>query len=190
MKNLKASSCSACGSEANIYFKTDDINQKMTPHTFVYNRCATCDLIFIDQTPENLSNYYGNNYSAYQRPDYSLDLQIAEQEQWKLDVVKQYSRGTKMLEIGPGVGGFSYFAKRAEYELDVIEMDEDCCNYLKNTIGVNLAIHAADIPLAVSQIDKKYDVIVLWNICRMDCQIYTNSILKVITTVLIHLNNV
>lgn len=157
-------SCSVCGSKAKRLFRTSDINQKMADLEFDYYRCNSCGMIFIEQIPENLSLFYGDNYAAYQELDFLQNVQIANQEQGKLEVVNEHGCGKNMLEIGPGSGSFSFFAKLDGYEIDVIEMDKGCCEYLKNTIGVNNVIHTVDIFTAMKHIKKQYDVIVLWHV--------------------------
>lgn len=66
------------------------------------------------------------------------------------------------MEIGPSWGAFAFLAKKAGFDVDVIEMDEKCCDFIQNKLGIK-AIQSND-PIAVFKGISGYDVIALWQV--------------------------
>ncbi|MCJ7825996.1 methyltransferase domain-containing protein [Patescibacteria group bacterium] len=77
-------------------------------------------------------------------------------------MVKEFVKSGTLLEIGPAFGVFSYPAKEAGFNVDCIEMDERCCEYLTNVIGVNAV--QSDMPHKTVESMKKHDVIAMWHV--------------------------
>jgi SAM-dependent methyltransferase len=87
---------------------------------------------------------------------------IAEGERYKIDIVKQFVSGGRLLEIGPAYGSFIYLAKQAGFVAEAIEMNPDCCRFIRETIGVK-AIQSDDPSEVLKGVDN-YDAIVLWHV--------------------------
>jgi len=85
-----------------------------------------------------------------------------EAQQYKIDLVRQFVLEGRLLEIGPGLGDFAFLSKYAGFEVDTIEMDERCCQLLRDVIGVNV-VHSADT-LSTLKNMPKYNVIALWHV--------------------------
>jgi len=154
--------CPFCNNESTRYFSIGDLNQELSRKRFDYYRCQTCGLIFLSPIPSDLSCYYQSSYAAYQKPD-GKDLNgKAEQERYKLEIVQSFITSGRLLEIGPGYGGFAFLAKQAGFEVETIEMDPCCCQFLSEVIGVR-AINAANVCDAMPDIGS-YDVIALWHV--------------------------
>ncbi len=83
-------------------------------------------------------------------------------QQWKLDLVRKFKSGGKLLEIGPAYGLFAFLAKDAGFDVSVIEMDADCCRFLRDTVGVNVA-HNSDTLAALESLPL-FDVITVWQV--------------------------
>jgi SAM-dependent methyltransferase len=66
------------------------------------------------------------------------------------------------MEIGPAYGLFAYLAKQAGFEVNAIEMDDRCCQFLRDIVGINV-IQSAD-PVAPLRESRPFDVIVLWQV--------------------------
>jgi SAM-dependent methyltransferase len=150
--------CPVCRSDASILFKTKDFNRKISEESFTYFRCSDCRLVFLPKIPENLGDYY-NDY--YQFPPLKKIILIAAGERFKIEMVQQFAKGGKLLEIGPSIGVFAYQAKQAGFEVDTIEMSPECCEYLAQKIGVN-AVNS-DSPHKAMKTMEAHDVIALWH---------------------------
>ena len=154
-------SCPNCHSESSLYFQSKDYNRKVNKELFSYYRCSQCELIFIYPTPDNLTDYYPETYHFI--PDSGEYLEAASiPERYKIELVQRFIHSGRLLEIGPSYGAFTYLAKKAGFEVDAIERDIKCCQFLDSVVGVN-AINSSD-PASVLQKSKPYDVIVLWHV--------------------------
>lgn len=156
--------CPSCKCTAEKYFSVPDINQRISDQIFDYYRCTVCGLIFLSPIPMNLQDFYGSAYSAYQHPKIVTMQDVSAHDISKIKVVKKYAQGEKLLEIGPGYGAFSFVAKHEGFVVDAIEMDSNCCEYLKETIGIRHVVNSIDIPLGINQMECKYDVVVMWHV--------------------------
>lgn len=153
--------CPQCQHSSNLYYQTIDRNRRISDVVFNYYRCPSCKLIFLSPIPEDLGRYYLSDY--YQVPTSLEDLlrrNLGQHE--RIEFVKQFVESGRLLEIGPSYGLFAYFAKQAGYEVDTIEMSEECCQFLENTIGVR-AIQS-DAPHETLETLDTYDVIVMWQV--------------------------
>ena len=155
-------SCPHCGGITKKYFSAHDFNQRISELEFDYYRCDECGLIFLDPVPENIQDYYGQAYAAYQVEN--IKKVVTNFDVSKVALVKQYAQGKKLLEIGPGNGSFAYQIKKEGFVVDAIEMDENCCKFLKETIQVRNVINSNNIAEALYQTEGGYDVIVMWHV--------------------------
>ena len=153
--------CPYCRTESSFYFRSRDCNRGVTQETFDHYRCPKCDLIFIAPVPANLGDYYPETYHFI--PDSSAYLEAgSEPERYKIEMVQRFSRKGRLLEIGPSYGSFTYLAKKAGFEVEAIEMNDRCCRFLNEVVGVH-AINSDD-PIKVLQQAEPYDVIALWHV--------------------------
>lgn len=153
--------CPYCQSKSSIYFHTKDFNRKITQEIFDHYLCSKCALIFIAPTPVKLADYYPEDYHLVpESPDYFETG--SEHEYYKIEIVQNYASKGRLLEIGPSYGSFTYLAKKAGFEVDAIEMNVRCCQFLNKVVGVN-AINSDD-PISALQQLKSYDVIALWHV--------------------------
>ncbi|MCK5608110.1 class I SAM-dependent methyltransferase [Candidatus Pacearchaeota archaeon] len=112
------------------------------------------------EIPQNLEEYYGVEY--YQIPSPAKLEKIAKAEYYKLDMIQKFVTTGRLLEIGPAYGVFAYQAKKAGFEVDVIEMDIRCCEYLTNVVDVNV-INSASPHQAIERI-RMHNVIAMWHV--------------------------
>lgn len=153
--------CPYCHTRSLLYFQSRDYNRGVTRDLFNHYRCSKCHLIFIAPLPKNPSEYYPDSYHFI--PDSAGYLEAnSAHEQYKIDLVQQFSRHGRLLEIGPGHGSFTYLAKAAGFEVEAIEMDERCCNFLREVVGIR-AIKSDTICDALQDLDS-YDVIAMWHV--------------------------
>ncbi|MEZ4668968.1 MAG: class I SAM-dependent methyltransferase [Anaerolineae bacterium] len=153
--------CPQCKHSSILLIETTDINRHRSQDTFQYYRCSNCALVFLDPIPDNLGQYYQQEYYAI--PNSLDDLKVlAESQRSRLGIVEQYHQSGRLLEIGSSYGDFAYAAKEAGYQVDVIEMDQECCNFL----NTHTTIHAiqSDNPSETLSSLGIYDVIVMWQV--------------------------
>lgn len=153
--------CFYCHTGSPFYFQSRDYNRSITQETFDHYRCPECGLIFITPTPSNLSDYYPETYHFVPNSSEYLDT-ATEHEQYKIEIVQRFVKKGKLLEIGPSYGGFTYLAKKAGFDVDAIEMNARCCQFLNEVVGVN-AIQSSDAIEVLGQVGT-YDVIALWHV--------------------------
>lgn len=153
--------CPLCKHESQLYFQSNDYNRVITQETFDHYRCPQCALIFISPVPANLADYYPDTYHFL--PESSAYLETGSKpERYKIEIVQRFICKGRLLEIGPSYGSFTYLAKKAGFEVDAIEMNERCCKFLNDVVGVR-AINS-DVPIDVLQHLEPYDVIALWHV--------------------------
>ena len=150
--------CPFCGGVSRPVFNASDWNQRSTTKSFAYSRCQDCRLIFQHPLPESLSEFYV--HEQYDIPDTSDDFEPrAATQAWKLDLLPSFTAGSRMLEVGPATGEFATVARSAGFKVTLIEMDPECCTYLRDVLKhdvIESANPAASIP------DEKFDIICVW----------------------------
>jgi SAM-dependent methyltransferase len=96
-------------------------------------------------------------------PSSRSELEIgSEHERYKLDLITSFIQKGKLLEVGPAFGNFAYLAKRSSFDVEVIEMDSRCCEFL-STVAEIATIQSTDVVQAVEN-KGDYDVIALWHV--------------------------
>lgn len=153
--------CTSCNGEASLLFRTRDLNRAISDERFSYYRCFSCGLIFLSPIPADLAAYYPPDY--YSIPKSLDDLtRAAEPERYKLDIVKRFSSGGRLLEIGPAYGAFVHLAKQAGFESHAIEMAPDCCRFMRDVVGVSVV--QSDDPAKALRRLAPFDIIALWHV--------------------------
>jgi len=153
--------CPQCGGASGSLLRTNDLNRGVDNRPFSYYRCVHCGLVFLSPIPADLGRYYPETY--YVLPPSQRQLAIeAQSHQPKLDIVQRLVSHGRMLEIGSAYGAFAFLAKRAGFEVEAIEMDERCCRFLEDAVGVRA--HQSDDPLSSLERLGRFDVIALWHV--------------------------
>jgi 2-polyprenyl-3-methyl-5-hydroxy-6-metoxy-1,4-benzoquinol methylase len=153
--------CSGCAGVMSPFLETRDHNRGASAQVFRYERCARCGLASLANVPADLGRYYAAGY--HEIPSSAGDLERgAQHEAYKIDLVKQFVRRGRLLEIGPGWGAFCLLAKRAGFDVEAIEQDARCCEFLRSALGVR-AIQS-DRPAAALQQASAPDVVALWHV--------------------------
>ncbi len=138
-----------------------DFNRKLANTKFVYHQCEDCGSLVLAVPPPDLDRFYPTDY--YLLPASRDELAIAaERERYKLDIVQGFVRTGHLLEIGPGPGGFAYLAKEAGFDVETIEMDQRCCQFLRDVVGVG-ATQTSDAR-AVLVHSPPLQVVALWHV--------------------------
>jgi SAM-dependent methyltransferase len=154
--------CPLCNNRSESAFTGADWNLETSLEEFKYYRCPNCATVFIFPVPADLGKYYPPSYPAYATKS---DLSIRNTDplaNQKLEVILKYVSGGRLLEIGPGSGGFLRVARDGGFQVEAVEMDRDCCDFLGNTLGIP-TVHSPDIVASLATLPT-YDVIVLWHV--------------------------
>jgi len=152
--------CPLCSEQSHFLFDATDENSHVSDERFTYLKCDACETVYINKPPADLFRYYQNEY--YKIPSLDNLKAVAGKDRNKIETVLKYSIIGRLLEVGPAFGVFAWQAKQEGFEVDVIEMDTRCCEYLKSTINVNVI--QDDVPH--DAIDKlpEHDVITIWHV--------------------------
>jgi len=158
--------CAQCGQSAKLFLQAKDYNLKVSDVVFDYYRCTNpeCGVIFLSPIPDNLGDYYSSDYEIYAKPQNIDELTnvFGYQEDIKLNQIMKFVAGGKMMEIGPGYGGFAYRAKKAGFEVEAIEMNDDACRFMNDVIGIKASVSAD--PISTLRKTGQFDVIALWHV--------------------------
>jgi 2-polyprenyl-3-methyl-5-hydroxy-6-metoxy-1,4-benzoquinol methylase len=153
--------CPRCRQESLLHLSAKDWNRRITDETFDYYRCAACGIVFLSPVPRDIGKYYPSDY--YGIPSSVADLAAAAQfERYKIELVRRFATGGRLLEIGPAYGAFTWLAKQAGFDAFAIEMSEACCRFMNEVAGIH-AVHSLDIDAALRAAGQ-CDVIALWHV--------------------------
>ncbi len=155
-------SCPHCNKIAKFILTASDQTNHKDAGRFNYYRCIDCDLVFLQNIPNNLGDYYEKNYAPYKIPKSKEDLYSERDRiQCRMDSILKHKIGGSLLEIGPSYGSFALLAKESGFSVEAIEMDESCCRFLTEVLGVP-TIHSHDVASALKGLGS-FDVIALWH---------------------------
>ena len=152
--------CPICGSAGDPRFETTDENQRVSADLFVYAACNCCGTIFLANPPAELKRYYEPDY--YEIPSPGRLAAIAAKDRHKIDVVNRFARAKRLLEIGPAFGVFVLQARSEGYDVDALEMDERCCQSLREIEQVRVI--QSDAPHQAIAALPRHDVMALWHV--------------------------
>jgi 2-polyprenyl-3-methyl-5-hydroxy-6-metoxy-1,4-benzoquinol methylase len=153
--------CPRCRLEALPRFRVGDLNRRISGENFDYYRCPDCDILVLWPVPGDVGRYYPNDYYSIPRSLQALAA-AAELERYKIEIVQRFRSGGRLLEIGPAYGSFTYLAKQAGFQVDAIEMDESCCRFMRDTLGIHVT-QSVDTDAALRG-SGPYAVIALWHV--------------------------
>ncbi len=152
--------CPQCQNAADLLVTSTDRNRRTTDQSFDYFRCEGCGLVFMDPVPQDMRRYYEGGYQEI--PATLAELrEIATTERYRLEPMLRYKQSGKLLEIGPWMGIFSSNAKDAGFEVNALEIDQQCVDFLNDVVGVR-ATQSADPATAIERLGE-FDVIALWH---------------------------
>jgi 2-polyprenyl-3-methyl-5-hydroxy-6-metoxy-1,4-benzoquinol methylase len=151
--------CPNCNGDSSSLFKTKDYNRKITNNFFSYKRCNKCNLIFLSHIPNNLGDYYKEDY--YEIPSKQKLIKTANKIEYQVEIIKNYVLNGKLLDIGAAFGVFAYKAKISGYDVSAIEMSELCCKYLTDKVGIK--VYQSSKPESILPTLDGYDVITFWH---------------------------
>ena len=141
-----------------------DFNQERSDDSFNYYKCSDCTSIWLNPVPENLGNYYKQDYPAYSTK-YSTKTERKLQflDQSKLSILKKYVQSGKLIEIGPASGRFLMLANQAGFNVLGIEQDAGCVRHISETLKLNV-VCSAKPAVELAKLSNSYDAIVAWHV--------------------------
>lgn len=150
----------ACGGIERAFLSTRDRNRRIDDRHFDYVRCDRCGLIRLANPPADLGAYYPADY--YALPSLAKLAAIARRDPFRVRTVQRFSRPGRLLEIGPAFGVFAFQCKEAGYKVSAIEMDERCCSYLREQVGIEAV--QSEVPHEAMAQFTNQDVVALWHV--------------------------
>jgi SAM-dependent methyltransferase len=152
--------CQACGTVAPQAFRALDTNRHIGSESFAYFRCPKCGWLFLEPIPSNLGAYYPQDYHTIPRSREEL-ADLAVPEKYKLSIVLNHCQSGRLLEIGPSNGMFLSLAEQAGFHAEAIEMNPDCCRFLRS---LGFTVYQSDDPASTLSSFGPFDVIALWHV--------------------------
>lgn len=152
--------CTICGAKPARTLAATDENRRCSTDTFIYGECPRCGTTFLTNPPADLGRYYEAEY--YEIPSLERLAAIGRKDRSKIEIVKRFATGKRLLEIGPAFGVFAFQARQSGFTVDAIEMDRRCCDYLNATVGVSAT--QSDQPAEALGAMAQHDVIALWHV--------------------------
>jgi 2-polyprenyl-3-methyl-5-hydroxy-6-metoxy-1,4-benzoquinol methylase len=153
--------CGICGASANAAIVAVDRNRRLSDDRFIYYRCSSCRTLQLLPVPADLARYYTAEYYAVPGGRAAL-VAASGAERYKLDLIRPLVPAGRLVEVGPAVGGFAAVMRDAGYDTSAIEMDADCCRFLRDVVGI--AVQQTDDPAAALAAGGAYDVIAMWHV--------------------------
>lgn len=160
-KAIEPSICGSCGGIMSRFLTTGDLNRAISDVRFVYLRCAKCGLISLFNVPHRIDAYYPSGYHQLPSTQDAIDAGVAH-DQYKIDLVKRFVGSGRLLEVGPAWGAFCLLARRSGFSVEAIEMDEQCCDFLRTRFDIP-TIRSDDEAHAIGQATEP-DVIAAWHV--------------------------
>lgn len=153
--------CPLCHSASVKAMRAHDVNRRVSRETFHYVQCGDCGCVSLCNVPADLDRYYPASYYDVPSSLTDLDRRTAG-ERYKIQLVQRWVASGRLIEVGPAYGAFARAAQQAGFEVDTIEMDERCCSFLQNVVGVG-AMRSHDVVRALGGIPPA-DVIAMWHV--------------------------
>lgn len=153
--------CAFCGAPMTPFLEARDYNRGVSENIFHYHRCTGCGVVTLVDVPEDLGPHYDSGYHEVPTALEHIERRV-EHERYKIEIVRQFVKGGKLLEIGPSWGAFCLLAKRSGFSVEAIERDPECCEFLRSTIQVKAILGESE----AAMLDKASipDVIALWQV--------------------------
>lgn len=149
--------CPVCGGASSPRLSARDRNRAISGEVFRYRRCDACATVFLENPPADLGAYYPADYY-----EGDADESRSPTEQAKLAIVRARAAAGRLIEIGPGRGGFAKAASDAGFAVTGVEMDAGACRHLRERLGIE-AVNTADPAGALPDLAPA-DVIAMWHV--------------------------
>lgn len=151
-------------------------NEELEPYGNQYRVCNSCHTLVSEKdyskeiynVKDEKSDLYGSNYwtehmikiSGLHSLNEVVDLYLRERTlYWLSYIVKYILPGSNIIEVGCGLGQFSYLIKLAGFKQLAFELSPEICSFASETLGIN--IRCGDVRLDKNKADAivAYDFI-------------------------------
>jgi len=113
--------CKCCNElNSNKFLVSHDYNYKIDNKEYIYNKCISCENIYLTNVPENLTKYYEHNYLPYKIIQNKEDKKILDK---KIEKILKLNK-KNILEIGPGNGELSKKLKDLNFDVTVFDFND------------------------------------------------------------------
>jgi hypothetical protein len=113
----------------------------------------------LSDAPKDIEPHYADS-TYHALPAHQELERIANRERYKVDAVLRHIDGGRLLEIGASFGVFAHLARGAGFDVTAVEMDETCCRYMSDELGIQAI--CTDDPARECGSLPSQDVIALW----------------------------
>lgn len=180
--------CTFCGEDRFSFVREGrDLSRPEYQERFALVRCLSCGLILQNPLPhkEELSKAYSGTYAPY-RPAWKEDgwpwwkvFRVLTTRR-RLNRLRRYAKGEKLLEIGCGAGDFLYAAHCQGWQVRAVEYNDDVAGKLRADLGL-------DVPTGELKPGlwgrEEFDVVILWSVLEhvpdpLDTLVTVSSYLK------------
>ncbi|MEW6510655.1 MAG: class I SAM-dependent methyltransferase [Bacteroidota bacterium] len=157
--------CGICGGDGLVpMFQARDENFHTTDELFTIERCPVCGAA--QTIPPAAVHQVGSYYPQSYYPTVVLDASRYERnigrfQKEKLDFVRRFRSGGKLLDIGCGAGYFLREVVRAGFDAEGVELSREAAEFGRTQWGLRIAEGDA---LSVSLPEASYDVITMWQV--------------------------
>jgi 2-polyprenyl-3-methyl-5-hydroxy-6-metoxy-1,4-benzoquinol methylase len=159
---VSAPACPHCGSAVRPRLTARDRNRRLSAERFRYWECEACGLIFVSPVPEGIGRFYPADYYTLPISRDELVRVSRPHEEYKVDHIRSLAPTGRLIEVGPGIGGFAALAQDAGYAVEAIEMDARASEYLRSVVGVT--VYETDDPAAALRREGPFDVVAMWHV--------------------------
>jgi 2-polyprenyl-3-methyl-5-hydroxy-6-metoxy-1,4-benzoquinol methylase len=154
--------CPMCDAPAPHWKDVFDVNQGLAKDPFAVHRCGACGTLFVHPVPPDLGRYYPPGYHDVPADLAAFRSRLGGQD-FKTEIVRRHASGGDLLEIGPSHCEALWLAREAGFRVHGLEMDEACCRFAKDVLGLDDVRRSAD-PVADLPVQPSYDVITMWHV--------------------------
>ncbi len=157
--------CELCGSTSQRIYLPSIYHYQGRDYDLV--QCTNCGLVFVQPMPDidTIRSFYDEKYFE---SDFScgmfegnyLETQASRVEEYRemLGMIQQYKRNGRLLEVGCAAGSFLFYAQRAGFEVEGVDISEWAVDKARTQFG--LKVHQGRL-MEVNLPEQNYDVIFL-----------------------------
>jgi 2-polyprenyl-3-methyl-5-hydroxy-6-metoxy-1,4-benzoquinol methylase len=161
-----ARACPFCGGRSEHALTASDRNRESADARFEYDRCTVCATLFMRDVPDDLSRFYAGEYHRFGddgAAEWEGNATLRAVETARVAMLADHvAPGGPLVDVGAGPGGFAAAARDAGYDVTAIEMDERCCDYMRERLGVRAI--GSDDPIGALRELQPARAISMWHV--------------------------
>ncbi|MEI6454920.1 MAG: class I SAM-dependent methyltransferase [bacterium] len=166
MKNVR-SKCEVCGSpEFSHYLTVKDYF--LSGESFEIVQCTVCGFRYINPRPpeSEIEKYYqSDEYISHNAQKVTLTTTLYKTARFfairdKFRIIKSYSNGIRLLDIGCGTGELLSYCAGKNYQVKGVEVNDGAREFARNFHHLEVTKNLTDL----NSSSEKFDVISLWHV--------------------------